>query len=115
MGDKAQCGALRRVAAMSFSGPSHFTAVLAVVAIVGTAGSFWWAMEIRAGLKSGGSNRSADRALASKPANRVLHAKDERTNKFASFAKSERPQPSVLAPGEDRDPLPERMAPPLVS
>jgi hypothetical protein len=100
---------------MSFSGPSHFTAVLAVVAIVGTAGSFWWAMQIRAAAKSGVSNRSADRASSSKSANRAVHAKDERSNKFALIGKSERPQPGPLGPSEDRNPSPERLAPSLVS
>src|SRR5215831_1989370 len=114
MRDKAQYGVLRWIAAMSFFGPSHFTALLAAVAILGTAGSFWWAMEIRADLKSGVSNRSADRALPSKPPSRAFRAKDERSNKFTLSGRSERPQPSPPGRGEDRDPLPERTASPLV-
>src|SRR5262245_58704870 len=111
MRDKAQYGALRRIAAMTVFGASHFTALLAAIAIVGTAGSFWWAMEIRADLKSGAGNRSADRAFPSKPPSHSLRAKDERSNKFASSGRSERPQPSPPGRGADRDPLPERAAP----
>jgi len=80
--DKAQYGEHRRMAAMSLVRCSRFTAILAAIAISGTAGTFWWAIEIRADLKSGASNRPADRALPSKPAARALHPKDERSNKF---------------------------------
>ncbi len=100
---------------MSFFSASRFTAILAAIAVFGTAGSFWWAMEIRAGLTSGAGNRSADGALASKPATRTLRSKEERSNKFASLGRSERPQPSPPGWSEDRDQLPERTAPPLVS
>src|SRR5712692_8178321 len=111
MRDKAQYGEHRRMAAMSLFGASRFTAILAAIAIAGTAGTFWWAIEIRADLKSGASNRSADRALPSKPAGRALHSKDERSNKFELMGRSERPQPA--APwSEDRDQFAERTAPP---
>src|SRR5712671_4846624 len=115
MRGKPQYGEHRRMAAMSFFGASRFTAVLAAIAIAGTAGTFWWAMAIRADLKSGASNRSAARALSSKPAARALRSKDERSNKFELMGRSERPQPSPLGWSEDRDQLPERTAPPLVS
>ncbi len=115
MRDKAQYGEHRRMAAMSLFGASRFTAILAAIAISGTAGTFWWAMEIRADLKSGASNRSADRALPAKPAGRALRSKDERSNKFELMGRSERPQPSPPGWSEDRDQLPERTAPPLVS
>jgi hypothetical protein len=103
------------MAAMSWFGASRFTAILAAIAISGTAGTFWWAIEIRADLKSGASNRSADRALPSKPAARALHPKDERSNKFELMGRSERPQPGPPPWSEDRDQFAERAAPPLVS
>jgi len=100
---------------MSLFGASRFTAVLAAIAISGTAGTFWWAMETRADLKSGASNRSADRALPPKPAGRALRPKDERSNKFELMGKSERPQASPPGWSEGRDQLSERTAPPLLS
>ena len=103
------------MAAMTLFGASRFTAILAAIAIAGTAGTFWWAIEIRADLKSGASNRSADRALPSKPAGRALHPKDERSNKFELMGRSERPQPSPPPWSEDRDQFAERTAPPVVS
>jgi hypothetical protein len=101
--------------AMTLFGASRFTAILAAIAISGTAGTFWWAIAIRADLKSGASNRSADRALPSKPAGRALHPKDERSNKFELMGRSERQQPGPPAWSEDRDQFAERTAPPLVS
>jgi hypothetical protein len=103
------------MAAMTLFGASRFTAILAAIAISGTAGTFWWALHIRADLKSGAGNRSADRALASKPAVRGLHPKDERSNKFELMGRSERPQPGPTPWSEDRDQFAERAAPPLVS
>ncbi len=100
---------------MSFFGASRFTAILAAIAICGTAGTFLWAIANRADLKSGASNRSADRALPAKPAARALRSKDERFSKFELMGKSEPPQPSPPGWSEDRDQLPERTAPPLVS
>lgn len=100
---------------MSLFGASRFTAILAAIAISGTAGAFWWAIQIRADLKSGISNRSADRALPSKPAGRALRSKDERSNKFELMGRTDRPQPSPCGWCEDRDQFAERTAPPLVS
>ncbi len=100
---------------MTLFGASRFTAILAAIAICGTAGTFWWAIEIRADLKSGASNRSADRALPSKSAGHALHPKDERSNKFELMGRSERPQPSPPGWTDDRDQFPERTGPPLVS
>jgi hypothetical protein len=100
--------------AMTLFGASRFTAILAAIAISGTAGTFWWAIEIRADLKSGASNRSADRALPSKPAGHALHPKDERSGKFELMGRSERPQPSPSW-SEDRDQFAERTAPSLMS
>jgi hypothetical protein len=99
---------------MSSFGASRFTAMLAVVAVFGTAGSFWWAIERRADLKSGATNRSADRVSASKPASRALRPKDDRSYKLASFGRSERPQPSPSGWNEDQGQLPERSATPRV-
>jgi hypothetical protein len=96
---------------MSFLGASRFTAILAVIAVFGTAGSFWWAIATRGDLKSGAANRSANPASPSKPVGHGLRSKDERSNKFVSFGKNERPQSSPSALGEDRGQLSERSAP----
>jgi hypothetical protein len=103
------------MAAMTLFGASRFTAILAAIAISGTAGTFWWAIEIRADLKSGVSNRSPDRSLPSKATSRALHSKDERSNKFELMGRSERQQPGPPPWSEDRDQFAERTAPPLMS
>jgi len=100
---------------MSLFGASRFTAILAAIAISGTAGTFWWALQMRADLKSGTSSRSPDRALPSKSAGRAVRAKDERSNRYELVGRSERPQPGPPGLSEDRVQLPERTAPPLVS
>ena len=87
---------------MSLFGASRFTAMLAAIAILGTAGSLWWAVATRADLKSHGSGRSADRVSPSKFASRVLRLKDERANKFASTVTGERAQST--SPGWSDDP-----------
>src|SRR6516225_5410982 len=94
------------MAAMTLFGASRFTAILAAIAISGTVGTFWWAFQIRADLKSGAGNRSADRAL---------RPKDERSNKFELMGRTERPQPGPPPWSEDRAQFAERTAPPLVS
>lgn len=99
---------------MSVSGASRFTVVLAAIAIVGTAGSFWWAIETRTGLKSGATYRLANQASPSKPASRALRSKDERSNKFVFFDENQRPLPSQIGRSENRDPMPERSAAPQV-
>lgn len=103
------------MAAMTLFGASRFTAILAAIAITGTAGTFWWAFETRADLKSKASNHAADRALLSKPAVRAVRPKDERSNKFELMGRSERPQPGPAPWSGDRDQFAERTAPPLVS
>src|SRR5215470_2579462 len=103
------------MAAMTLFGASRFTAMLAAIAIAGTASTFWWAIEIRADLKSGTGNLSADRASPSKPAVRALRPKDERSNKFELMGRSERPPPGPPPWSEDRDQFAERTVPPLVS
>jgi hypothetical protein len=100
--------------AMSVFGASRFTAILAAVALSGTVGTFWWAIEKRSELKAGAANRSAHGALASKPTGRSLHAQDERSNKFELMGTSERPQPGPPGWTEDRDQPPERSAVPSV-
>jgi hypothetical protein len=100
---------------MTLFGASRFTAILAAIAISGTAGTFWWAIEIRADLKSGASNHSPDRSLPLKPSGRALHSKDERSNKFELMGRSERQQPGPPVWSEDRDQFAERTAPALVS
>ncbi len=96
---------------MSVFGASRFTALLAAIAISGTAGTFWWALDKRSDTKSGVGDRSANRALPSKPAGRASHSKDERSNKFELMGRSERPQPGSAGGGESRDQSPERSAP----
>jgi hypothetical protein len=93
---------------MSFFGASRFTAILAVIAVFGTAGSFWWAIQTRGVLKSGAASRSANHASPSKPLGHASRSKDERSNKFVSFVKNERPQPSAPPWGEDRGQASER-------
>lgn len=93
---------------MSVLGASRFTVMLAAIAIFGTGGSFWWAIETRTGLKSGATNRLANQASPSKPASRGLRPKDERSNKFVFFDENQRSQPSPAGWSENRDPLPER-------
>jgi len=100
---------------MSLFGASRFTAILAAIAICGTAGTFWWAIQIRADLKSETNSRSADRALPPKAAGRTLHPRDERSNRYELMGGSERPQPGPPRWSEDRDQFPERTAQPLVS
>src|SRR5260370_24690128 len=97
------------------SGARPFPAMWNATVMRRSAGTFWWAIEIRADLKSGASNRSADRALPSKPAGRALHPKDERSNKFELMGRRERLQPGPPAWSGDRDQFAERTAPPLVS
>jgi hypothetical protein len=99
---------------MRVSGASRFTAILAAVALSGTVGTFWWAIEKRSDLKAGAANRLAHRAFASKPAGRSLRAQDERSNKFELMGGSERPQPASPGWTEDQDKPPERSAAPSV-
>jgi hypothetical protein len=65
---------------MSVFGASRFSAVLAAVALSGTVGAFWWAMQLRSDLKAAAGNRSAHRASSSKIAGRSLRPQDQRPN-----------------------------------
>jgi hypothetical protein len=72
----------RRMAVMSVFGASRFSAVLAAIALSGTVGAFWWAMQLRSDLKAATGNHSAHRTLSSKPAGRSLRPQDQRPSKF---------------------------------
>ncbi|SRR5579871_664797 len=93
---------------MSVFGASRFTAMLATVSILGTAGTLWWALETRADLKSRASGHAADAGLSSRPATRA-RLKDE--SKLAP-RRSERPQPSSAGWDDERDQPREPSAPP---
>jgi len=101
---------------MSVFGTSRFTALLAAVALSGTAGTFWWALETRSDLKAAADNRAVSRSVPAKAGGRVSHSKDERPNKFEAnkfeankyepnkfelMGKSERPQSSPAGRSED--------------
>jgi hypothetical protein len=98
----AQDRAHRRVVAMSLVGGSRFTALLATIAILGTAGSLSWIIVSHVHLKSGATGRSVDRAPLSSSTGRASRLKNERSNKFASFRRSERPQPAASGWSDDR-------------
>jgi len=96
---------------MSMFGASRFTAMLATMAILGTAGSLSWAIANRADMKSDAAGRAADRASSSKSASRAWRVKDERANKFASMMKSERTRSIPFVPAalsDSRDQMRER-------
>jgi hypothetical protein len=110
----AQDRAHRRVVAMSLFGGSRFTAMLATIAILGTAGSLSWIIVSHVHLKSGATGRSVDRAPLSRSAGRASRLKNERSNKFASFRRSERPQPTASGWSDDRGQWRERSVAPQV-
>jgi hypothetical protein len=91
---------------MRVFGASRFTAVLAAVALSGTVGTFWWAMQARSDLNAG--NRSAHRALSSKPLGRSLRPQDQQSNKFELMGRSERPQTGSAEWSDDRAQSPEQ-------
>jgi len=97
---------------MSLFGTSRFTAMLATIAILGTVGSFSWAVVIRANLKPDPSARLADRASSSKSASRALRLKDERANKFAPIVKGEQFQLAASGRSDEQDQLRERSVSP---
>ena len=112
--DSAQDRAHRRVVAMSLFGGSRFTAMLATIAILGTAGSLSWIIVSHVHLKSGATGRSVDRAPLSRSAGHGSRLKNERSNKFASFRRSERPQPTASGWSDDRGQWRERSIAPQV-
>jgi hypothetical protein len=91
----------RRMAVMSVFGASRFSAVLAAVALSGTVGAFWWAMQLRSDLKAVAGNHPAHRTLSSKLAGRSLRPQDQRPNKFELMGTAglgeEKAQPSEQA------------------
>jgi hypothetical protein len=110
----AQDRAYRRVVAMSLFGGSRYTAMLTTIAILGTAGSLSWIIVSHVHLKSGASGRSLDRAPLSRSAGRGSRLKNERSNKFASFRRSERPQPTASGWSDDRGQWRERSVAPQI-
>jgi hypothetical protein len=104
---------------MSLFGTSRFTALLAAVALSGTAGTFWWALETRSDMKAA-SNRAFNRTLPVKAGGRVPRSKDEppakaepnkeadkfAAGKFELMGKSARPQQGLQtnAAGRSDDP-----------
>jgi hypothetical protein len=91
---------------MSVFGASRFTVVLAAVALSGTVGTFWWAIQARSDLNAG--NRSAHRALSSKPLGRSSRPQDQQSNKFELMGRSERPQTGPSGRSDDQTQSPER-------
>jgi hypothetical protein len=77
---------------MSVFGASRFTAVLAAVALSGTVGAFWLAIQARSDSKVAPGNGSAHRALSSKLQGRSLRSPDQQSNKFELMGRSEQPQ-----------------------
>jgi hypothetical protein len=94
--------------AMSLFGGSRFTALLATIAISGTAGSLAWIIVTHVHLKSGATGRSAEHSSLSTSAGHNSRLKNERPNKFASFRRGERPQLTASSWSDDRGQLRER-------
>jgi hypothetical protein len=101
------------MAAMSVFGASRFSAVVAAVALSGTVGAFWWAMQARSDLKAAAGNRSPHRTLPSKLAGRALRP-PEPPNKFELMGSSERPQADPAGLSDDPAQSPEQAAAPRV-
>jgi hypothetical protein len=93
---------------MSLFGGSRFTAMLATIAILGTAGSLSWIIVTRTDLKSGVTGRQIDHPSPPKAASHISRLKNERANKLASFRRNERPQPAASAWNDDRGQLRQR-------
>jgi hypothetical protein len=93
---------------MSLFGGSRFTAMLATIVILGTAGSVLWIIVTHVHLKSGASGRSAEHASLSTSAGHNSRSKNERSNKFASLRRGERPQLTASSWSDDRGQLRER-------
>jgi hypothetical protein len=82
--------------------------MLATIAILGTGGSLSWILVTRTDLKSGTTGRPIDHVSSPKPANHVARMKNEKSNKFASFRRNERPQLAAPSWDDDRGQLRER-------
>jgi hypothetical protein len=96
------------MAAMSVFGASRFTVILAFVALSGTVGTFWWAIQTRSDLNSGPGDRSAHRASPSKLGGRSLHPHEQQSNKFELMGSSERAQADAPGWSEDQAQSPVR-------
>jgi hypothetical protein len=89
------------VAAMSVFGTSRFTALLAAVALSGTAGTFWWALETRSDMKAAANNRAVNRTLPVKAvAGRTPRSKDEHPKVEAGKFDTSRPEPNNKEPNK---------------
>jgi hypothetical protein len=97
---------------MSVFGASRFTAVLAAVALSGTVGTFWWAIQARSDSKVAAGNGSAHRALSSKLQGRSLRPQDQQSNKFELMGRSEQPQTIPPEWSDNRVQSPERAVAP---
>jgi hypothetical protein len=108
---------------MSLFGTSRFTALLAVFALSGTAGTFWWALETRSEMQLA-NKRAIDRVLPVKAGGRVPRSGDEHSakvepnkepdkfeaGKFELMGKSERPQQGFQASATGRSDDPDQTA-----
>jgi hypothetical protein len=99
---------------MRVFGASWFSAALAAVALSGTVGAFWWAVQPHSDLKAAAGNRSAHRALSPKLAGRSVRPQDQRPNTFELMGRSERPQTDPPGLSEDQAQSPEQAAAPRV-
>jgi hypothetical protein len=126
---------------MNVFGTSRFTALLAAIALSGTAGTFWWALETRSDMKAAASNRVVSRSVPVKAGGRAPRWKDDHASKadgtkfdanksepakvepgkFELMGKSERPPPNLSLGGaagrdDNTDRAPDRsIAPRLVN
>jgi hypothetical protein len=115
---------------MSVFGTSRFTALLAAVALSGTAGTFWWALETRSDMKAAASNRVVNRSAPVKAGGRAPRWKDEHASKadgnkfdankpdpgkFELMGKSERPQPNLPSGAAGRSDDADRSIPPRLA
>jgi hypothetical protein len=116
----AWCSAYELVAAMSLVGTSRFTALLAAVALSGTAGTFWWALETRSDMKAA-STRAFNHTAPVKAGGRVPHWKDEHpakaesnkepeAGKYELMGRSERSQQALQAGAGGRTDDPDQAA-----
>ena len=86
---------------MSVFGTSRFTALLAAVALSGTAGTFWWALETRSDMKAAANNRAVNRSLPVKAvAGRTPRSKDEHAKVEAGKSDAAKPEPNDKEPNK---------------
>jgi hypothetical protein len=85
---------------MSVFGTSRFTALLAAVALSGTAGMFWWALGTRTDMKAVANNHTASRTLPVKAGSRVPRSKDEHPKVEVSKFDAGKPDPGNKEPNK---------------